>query len=1176
MARKRSKFEFDAAISYAGENRDVAKKLAKAFKDKGLSVFYDRNYTSSLWGKDQREFERIYSRASHFVIPIISAYYIKKDYCQFEFGVAKDEAERRKGVFLLPIRLDDTRMLGLCGDVQYLDLRHVSIPVVVRSLLNKIQRPSAKSKRKVAADESKIYRILSHSRRQSLGLIAVAPFSFRVEQLALIFPQIPWKKEVRFLREHGFLNKGKGPVRISKFAKREILSDLAETAAFHREWIKALKPMRAHIDAAIYLALQYLALKEFDEAVSLLADIAEGMEPDRWNSVYYGIFKTMYDKGLLRHITSLSRVRFYNVMGLCLSRMQDNEDAIEWFLRLRRYGRRVNNAWGIGQSYINCGVAYYQIGDTARAERCYRKSINHAKQTNDGWLLGRSLHNLAMTRMNRSPDEAMQMLEESLALKQSEDDLHGILGSMIGLGNLAASRADFHQAIKHYRKAEKKALSLDLRHIRCLALSNLGSAHVDLGEFKKAFRFYQMARRIAKEEGYEDVLLLCTQGEANARAGAKHFGRAEALFRELFELKRCFQDSLGMVISLHDVGVCLMKQGKDTEARQVFGQALGLARRTHSEEWIYRCRLNSAFSFAEKGNIQEAIKALKNSALKEQKADVFVPAGKLWHAYADLMVQQEGWSGDIEKALENSIKCLEKAGNADHDLLGVYKDFYIWKREKGDLEAALDILHKIEKLATLNHEVKQQIQAIDERGVCLQGLAKMPEAEKAHQDALKLARGIQDSECIEISLNNLGEVFRKTGRAQEAVERFIEAEQTAESRKAIESMISVRQNRAVALSELGKTEEAEKLLWTCRDTARRHKLWHEYIRSVHGLANVAWIRGKDGLAEKRYIKALAEADRQKMVAMKCAISLDYARLLRTKKRLTEAFQLLEPIKETFVKLADPYHYYITLAEIYEDQKDMPSARANWEKARQSAIQAGDKDAVAISSSALAEVYRKEDRLRVSDEELQVAFENENDPEGKALICLNRLEVLLAAKNERLAKKVFYTARTLADEHDLKETYIDLHMIMGDYSWDKGPRSQFNAMQVYISAMVRAITIDFESFAKVGVHITGRLFSIENSKRIKRIDVLHDRLSKWMSKEVETTEGRHMVESLLWPVRAAKEIALEFQRGFDLSSEAIAGVLEHEFARLFGPSFQEEAGSNVESLQFVKMIKGSNL
>ena len=1151
MARKRSKFEFDAAISYASENREIAKQLAKAWKDKGLSVFYDRDYTPHLWGKDQREFERIYSGASRFVIPIISAHYVKKDYCQFEFGVAKDESERRKGEFLLPIRLDDTRMLGLRGDVQYLDLRHVRIPVVVRSLLNKIQRPSAKSKRELAADKSKIFRILSHSRRQTLGLIAVAPFPFRVEQLALIFPQIAWKMEARFLREHGFLNKGKGPVRISNSAKREILSDPGETAAFRRVWIKGLKPMRAHIDTAIYLALQHLALKEFNEAVSTLADIAETMEPDRWNSIYYAIFKTIYDKGLLRHLTSLSRVRFYNVMGLCLSRMQDNEDAIEWFLRLRRYSRRVNNALGIGQSYINCGVAYYQIGDTARAMRCYRKSINHAKQTNDGWLLGRSLHNLAMTTMNKSPDEAMQMLEESLALKESEDDLHGILGSMLGLGNLAASRADFHQAIKHYRKAGKKAQSLDLRHIRCMALSNLGSAHVDLGEFKKAFRFYQMARRIAKEEGYEDVLLLCTQGEANARAGAKHFGRAQVLFRELFELKRCSKDSLGMVISLHDVGVCLMKEGKDAEARRVFGQALGLARRTHSEDWIYRCRLNSAFSFAEKGNIQESIKALRNSALKEQKASLFVPAGRLWHAYASLMIQQGGLSGDIERALDRSIKCLESAGNTDRDGLGVYKDFYIWKRKKGNLESGIDMLHKIERLAMLNHEVKEQIQAIDERGVCLQGLGKMIEAERAHQDALKLARGIQDSECIEISLNNLGEIFRKTGREQRAVETFIEAEQTAKSRKAVESIISIRHNRCLALSKLGKNENAEKLLRTCRDTARRHKLWYEYVRSVYGLGNVAWIRGKDALAESRYVSALAEATRRKMVDIKCSISLDYARLLRTKNRLTEAFQLLEPIKETFMKLPNPYHYYMTLAEIYEDLQDTSSAKANWEKAKQCAIQAGDKDAVAISSSALAEVYRTEDRLGLSDEELQVAFETENDPEGKALICLDRLEVLLAAENERLAEKVFYSARTLADEHDLKETYIDLHLIMGDYSWNKGPRSQFNAMQAYISAMMKAITVSFDSFAEVGGHITGRLFSIENSKRIKHIDALNDRLTKWISKEVETTERRQVIESLLWPVRAAKEIALEFQRGFSLSSEAIAEVLEHEFARLFG-------------------------
>ena len=1155
LTRKQPKFDFDVAISYAGEDRSVAQQLAKALKTKGLSVFYDVDYRSHLWGRKQGEFEKIYGKASRFVIPIVSSHYVKKDWCQLEFGIAKDEAKKRKEEFLLPIRLDDTRLLGLHDDTIHLDLRHISIPEIVRHLLNKLPKFPAKSRQKLSSKKPRAYRILHQRKHKLLGIIAVSPFPFNVQQFATIFPQIDWKKEIRFFRRNGFLKKGRGPLCIPKSVRREVLSDPHETDTFYKAWIEALVPIKSHTDTAIYLALQYLALKSFDEAFAVLADIAEGMEPDWWNTIYYSIFKVMYDKGLFRRIVPESRVRFHNAIGLCLSRIGRNEEAVESFLRLRRCSKRSNNSWGIGQSYINCGVAYYQIGSIEKAKRCYRKAIDHARKTNDNVLLGRSLHNLAMTLMDENPDKAMQLLEESLAVKELGHDLDGILGSMIGYGNVAASRGAFFQAIKSYRKAEKKARSLDFRHLRSLALSNLGSAHVDLGKFQEAFKFYQTARRIAEEEAYQDVLILCIQGEAIARLRAEEFRCAEVLFRELYELNKRTRNQLGMISALHDVGISLIKQRKNTEACRVLGHALRLARRADSPEWIYRCRLNSAFSYGEKADVN----AIRKSAYKEEKAGFHVVAARLWEVCANTLLERNEKSDEIEKAFHKSIECFKKASNANHDMVRVYKSLYIWQRKKGSLEIAIDILNEIERIADLNHDVKEQIQGINERGICLQALGKFVEAEKAHMRALKLARSLRFSECIEISLNNLGELFRNTGREEKAVEIFIEAERMAQSRQAVESGISIGHNRALALSQLGKSKESEKLLRTCRDGAKRHKLWYEYIRALHGLANLAWLRGNDRSAERWYAKALAEANKQETIEMKCAISLNYSRLLRTKNRSIQGLQLLEPLKDDFEKFADSYLYYTTLAELYEDVKDLISARNNWERSKQTAMHADKRDMVALCSAALAEIYNKENKLQLSDGELESAFQAEDDPEGKALILLQRVDVLLAAKNEMLAEKVFHTACSLADAHGFNEIYIDLHMRIGDYYWGKGSRSQFNGMQAYIAVLPKALQIDFDTFVKVGAHAIGRLFSIENSKRIKRIDILHKRLSEWISKQIEISEAGDIAKWLLWPVRSARELCLTLQQGRTLSDQTITDILDNEFTGLFGELREMRAG-----------------
>ncbi len=51
MEMKFKKFDYDVAISFAGENRDQAKELASVPRERGIEVFYDEYYQSELWDK---------------------------------------------------------------------------------------------------------------------------------------------------------------------------------------------------------------------------------------------------------------------------------------------------------------------------------------------------------------------------------------------------------------------------------------------------------------------------------------------------------------------------------------------------------------------------------------------------------------------------------------------------------------------------------------------------------------------------------------------------------------------------------------------------------------------------------------------------------------------------------------------------------------------------------------------------------------------------------------------------------------------------------------------------------------------------------------------------------------------------------------------------------------------
>jgi len=140
MRDPRSKFAFDFAISFAGEDRTIAEKIANKLRTaRDVTVFYDYYYKSELLGeKLGKEFSIVYGPATRFFVPIISEYYVRKDYTNYEWTIAKEEGKKRDYEFILPIRLDDSKLIGLQSDVSFLDWRKESLESIVETLLKKL------------------------------------------------------------------------------------------------------------------------------------------------------------------------------------------------------------------------------------------------------------------------------------------------------------------------------------------------------------------------------------------------------------------------------------------------------------------------------------------------------------------------------------------------------------------------------------------------------------------------------------------------------------------------------------------------------------------------------------------------------------------------------------------------------------------------------------------------------------------------------------------------------------------------------------------------------------------------------------------------------------------------------------------------------------------------------
>jgi len=135
-------FEYDVAVSFAGEQRTEAEAIAKCLRDSGVSVFYDKYEQADLWGKDLFEhLAEVYERKARYCLMFVSQAYANKVWTSHERRNAQARALSQRSEYILPVRFDETKIPGLPETIGYLRFEEHGAQGVCEHLLNKLNRP---------------------------------------------------------------------------------------------------------------------------------------------------------------------------------------------------------------------------------------------------------------------------------------------------------------------------------------------------------------------------------------------------------------------------------------------------------------------------------------------------------------------------------------------------------------------------------------------------------------------------------------------------------------------------------------------------------------------------------------------------------------------------------------------------------------------------------------------------------------------------------------------------------------------------------------------------------------------------------------------------------------------------------------------------------------------------
>ncbi|WP_062056970.1 toll/interleukin-1 receptor domain-containing protein [Aquimarina longa] len=121
---KNKNYEYDIALSFAGENRAYVEEVANSLKARGIKVFYDLFEETNLWGKNLYEYlSEIYQNRARYTILFISGFYNKKLWTNHERASMQARAFQESREYILPARFDDTEIPGVLKTIGYINLK---------------------------------------------------------------------------------------------------------------------------------------------------------------------------------------------------------------------------------------------------------------------------------------------------------------------------------------------------------------------------------------------------------------------------------------------------------------------------------------------------------------------------------------------------------------------------------------------------------------------------------------------------------------------------------------------------------------------------------------------------------------------------------------------------------------------------------------------------------------------------------------------------------------------------------------------------------------------------------------------------------------------------------------------------------------------------------------------
>lgn len=604
-------------------------------------------------------------------------------------------------------------------------------------------------------------------------------------------------------------------------------------------------------------AILYYRAREFDKAADITNELI-----DSGLITYSPELAQILLKGFEEKMVGLEKwVWLLGNKGCLAYSWRRLEEAEDYYMKMLKLSGEIQDKAAAAIAFQRLGIIYHDKNDE-RAEEFYSNSRVLKEELQDLEGLAQIYNQLGSLYINQGRlDEALLLFQNGLTLLAQVNAPEWKKLQIYGnLGHLFAEQEDWVNAIKFAEKVGQIAIDMDMPYELASGIYNLGVYETKQNHEETAHEYYLKALKIS-----QDCRLWQTEKLVQAALGMQNYGlgkydEAIACFERVVELEKRVDDKPKLIAAYINIGAFYLQKG-DYQKVIEFNEAVVCIFDYLTEKNQISTFLTNVFDLAEKAaNSRQVLQILKSLKRKLRTqptsfalARVHEAIGKIYLeilgkgraglAYlrksSDLLAQMNCRKEQIEVLNSLAFGC---------ETLDYYRESIIAYTEIIDLAQASSEFNIFVGTAHYN------------RANCFVALEAWNNAEKDYHHALAVSKveSIDNGKFKEAVLHNLGEMYRRCGNLDKAVEFLELSLESSRQRGEIDNEILTLNNLGLAYEQLEQNQKAVEKFNTALALSRQHFRKKEESRILISLGNF-YLLSEPDQAKLHYEDALASA-----------------------------------------------------------------------------------------------------------------------------------------------------------------------------------------------------------------------------------------------------------------------------------------------------------------------------